>query len=474
MADRAGTAAWAREEFGDAELGDARRTYRLVRMANRSAMRPAGRVLEVFSSSAERQGAYDFLENHDIDASAVAKAMYVATSRRCAEDAYVFVSVDGSSLTLSDRRKTKDFGAVGSTRQGACGLKVVSAYAVSSQGVPLGILSQIWWSRAPGLKRNDCHARPLEEKETQHWVDAMDASIDVLAQGAPTTQAWFVLDREGDKRHCLEHVDTLKGHRFTIRSSYNRRLSDEGDRRCYMLDELRRKRPIAVYELDVASECLRKARRVRMELRATKVTLRVAERRSNRFTEQEVHVVEARERGTPPRGEKRIEWRLLTNHPVHSGEDARLVVFSYSQRWRIEEFHKTWKSGACNVERCQLRAMKHVIKWATIMAAVASRIERIKVLSRTEPELPASSELSRHEIRALVLLKREHKKRTETIPDGTPTIAQAALWLAELGGYTGAKSSGGPPGSITIRRGFDQIAVVATALKRLEAEGKLR
>jgi len=148
-------------------------------------------------------------------------------------------------------------------------------------------------------------------------------------------------------------------------------------------------------------------------------------------------------------------------------------VFSYAQRWRIEEFHKTWKSGACNVERCQLRAAKHVIKWATIMAAVASRIERIKVLSRSTPDLPASAELGPYEIQALILLKREYKKRTEIVTE-SPTIAQAALWLAELGGYTGVKSSGGPPGSITIRRGFDQIAAIATVLKRLDADGKLR
>ena len=34
--------------------------------------------------------------------------------------------------------------------------------------------------------------------------------------------------------------------------------------------------------------------------------------------------------------------------------------------------------------------------------------------------------------------------------------AQAALWLAELGGYTG-KWSGGPPGSTTIGRGLERV-----------------
>jgi hypothetical protein len=49
--------AWAYEEFGHAELGDTRRTMRLVRMAASLAERPGGKILDVFRSSAEQQGA---------------------------------------------------------------------------------------------------------------------------------------------------------------------------------------------------------------------------------------------------------------------------------------------------------------------------------------------------------------------------------------------------------------------------------
>ncbi len=154
-------------------------------------------------------------------------------------------------------------------------------------------------------------------------------------------------------------------------------------------------------------------------------------------------------------------------------EQARLVIFGYTQRWRIEDFHRSWKSGACNVENTQLRAKEHVIRWATLLSAVALRIERLKHISRSEPDLPASVELTRHEIEALVHLKRIDKKRNETIPDVMPTIAQATLWIAELGGYTG-KSSGGPPGSITIRRGLDRLRPAAKLLKALQLPGKLR
>ena len=66
-----------------------------------------------------------------------------------------------------------------------------------------------------------------------------------------------------------------------------------------------------------------------------------------------------------------------------------------------------------------------------------------------------------------------HKSNNQPDPSSTPSIAEIVLWIAEFGGYTG-KSSGGPPGGITIRRGLDLIAPVAVALEQLEADGKMR
>jgi ISXO2-like transposase domain/Transposase DNA-binding len=48
---------WVRDELGSASLPDRRHRKRGIVMLKRMAQRPAGRVLDVFSSSAERQGA---------------------------------------------------------------------------------------------------------------------------------------------------------------------------------------------------------------------------------------------------------------------------------------------------------------------------------------------------------------------------------------------------------------------------------
>jgi hypothetical protein len=47
-------------------------------------------------------------------------------------------------------------------------------------------------------------------------------------------------------------------------------------------------------------------------------------------------------------------------------------------------------------------------------------------------------------------------------------MGEAVLWITQLGGYTG-KSSGGPPGAITIGRGLDRLKERAEALEDLES-----
>jgi hypothetical protein len=265
------------------------------------------------------------------------------------------------------------------------------------------------------------------------------------------------------------HEAGQEGHRFTVRGSWDRLIEATGKDKQYLRGWLDREAPGGEYTLKVSAGPKRAARDARIVVRSAKVVLRLRDRWNKTETTMPVTAVWAREEGTTPAGEDPIDWLLLTNASVDSFAQAQHVIFGYTQRWRVEEFHKTWKSGACKVEQTQLRTQRAVILWATILAAVAVRVERLKRLARTVPEQPADLELTRHELRALVLLKRKHKKRNEIIPDTVPSIAQAVLWIAQLGGYTG-KSSGGPPGSITIRRGLEYLRPAARILELLEAD----
>nr|WP_235880176.1 IS4 family transposase [Polyangium aurulentum] len=470
LASRQETREWAHEEFGHAQLGDARRTVRLVRMAAEAARHPGGTVLEVFRCHAEQQGTHDFLANPHIRESDILDAMAVATAGRCEGQPFIFVVVDGTSLRLTDRKYAKDFGAVGSTTLGARGLKVVHAYAVSPDGVPLGILDQQWWNRVPQKKRNDCHLRVVAAKETRHWLRTIEASKERLV--ASTTRVWFQLDREGDRYATLKTLHST-GQWFTVRSTYGSRFIQHGRRKKRLTDVLARTRVRGIHRLFVRPRDDRAGRTATLRIRTTAVVLDMLERPTGEQYALPVNVVDVHETGTTPRGEEPIHWRLLTNHPIDTDEDVALVLHGYSQRWRIEDLHRTWKSGACRVEDTQLRSTQSVVKWAMIMAATAARIERIKLLARTDPSRPASIEFGPHEIAATLLMKQKYKKRSEVISNSMPEIGQFTTWLAELGGYTG-KSSGGPPGSVTIKRGLDFILPIAAALAALDEQRKKR
>jgi hypothetical protein len=464
---------WAHEEFGSIKLGHASRTKRLVRMGAQAAIRPAGKVTGVFVDAAALEGAYRWLESPAVQVEAVIEGIGRACARRASRCTFVFVPVDGSSVTLVDKAKAKDFGAIGTTGQGARGVKVLGAIAVSPEGVPLGVAALETWNRKPGSKRRKKKkkpngSRPTKEKETQRWLDAITHTCERFVECAPKTRCWFQLDREGDSWPVLHHLERT-GHWFTVRASRDRRLAGSTpSHRRFLRKTLARAPVLGVIEVEVAPGHHRQGRLAKLSVRAISVCLELRDPWTKKCRPLTVNAVWAREARTTPRGEKPLDWLLLTNHAVDSFEDACLVVKGYCQRWRIEEFHKTWKSGACNVEDSQLRSAATAMKWATILAAVAVRIERLKFLSRTNPALPASAELTPHEIRALVLWKRRHKKRTEPNPSPTPALAEAVVWIAQMGGYTG-KSSGGPPGSITIGRGLDRLRQLAEGIEDLES-----
>jgi hypothetical protein len=461
---------WAQEVFGDAVFEDRRWRTRLIAMAARAACAPGGKVSSVYRDDAQRQGAYGLLENAEVGAEAVARPVFAATARACAEESFVYCVVDGSSLSLTDHQRNKGFGPIGTRSQGARGLKVMNALTVSAKGVPIGLTAQEWWLRRDkvpaGQRTADRDKREVIEKETQRWIDAMVRSEAVMAEHAPRTRLWFQLDREADAWPILRHADE-SGHWFTVRGSHNRWVRGKDGRRVFLRDALAGEPMATEYELTVTAGCKRTARTARMQVRACILPFELRDKRTLQRATQEIGVVLAREAGTVPVGEAPLDWLLLTNRPLTTASEIREVILGYAQRWRIEDFHRAWKSGACRVEENQLHSAEAVKKWATILAAVAVRVERIKLLSRRDPERPASEEFSPLELRALVLLRFGKDGPQKLAPGTVPTLGEVTTWLAQIGGYTG-KSSGGPPGSVVLSRGLEELAV---AVRALEAAG---
>ena len=422
---------------------------------------------EVFNDAAARQGAYGLLETDAVPRSGIAGAVFAAGARRCAAMPFVFVPVDGSSVAVTDDAGAKGFGSVGSRAVGGRGLKVMNALLVSPEGVPVGLGAQVWWTRTGAPRKKDHARRPTEQKETQRWLEAMQQTRDVLRANAPKARPWFQLDREGDAWPIISDAGAAEAW-FTIRGNHDRRVKLANGSVTRLRTLIGKQRRACTYRLAVSAGPRRAERTARMAVRACTVTLDFMNTITKKHFAKTVNVVLAREERTTPKGEKPIEWMLLTNRPISTAAEMTQVVLGYAQRWRIEVFHRTWKSGACNVERMQLRSVAAAEKWATVLAAVAVRIERLKQMSRQEPERPATDEFTPVELRAIALVRFDTKAKKHLPKGAVPTIQQAVLWVAEIGGYTG-KSSGGPPGSIVISRGLREVLAVAKALRALAA-----
>jgi hypothetical protein len=455
---------WAQEEFGHARLGHALRVRALVRTATGCARRPGGKITSVFNLSADRESAYRLIENQAIAPEAVMAAAHQAAARRCAEAQFAYVPVDKTSLNITDRAQEKGFGMIGTNASGATGLNVLSALAVTPDGVPQGLAYQRYWAR-PRKQKSSRRAKkkaPLGERESHLWQEAMASVATTFAEQTNGCRPWFQIDREGDVSGALGWaVDG--GHLLTVRAQHNRRVTVEDQPKTYVRDQLEGLPPLGVYKVHKSPRPGQSERTATVEVRAATMTLDIpVDETQKRRRDLRINVVLVSE-PHPPAGEEALDWLLFTTAPVTSFAEAVAVVFGYAQRWRIEEFHRAWKTGTCNVEESQARSPKHLIRWAVLLASVAVRVVRLAYLARALPNAPASIEFSKDEVLAIKMVVKPRN------PPTNPTLGQVIGWLASIGGYGGPKSAGGPPGPIVLTRGLEHIQPMVTAIVGLRA-----
>ena len=468
---------WAEVEFGQVELGDRRRTRRLVELAAEVASRPAGKVTQACRTSASQEGAFRWLANQALDHRPVARAIERATLGRCKTAKRVFVPIDATSISVTDEKGSKDLGAVGTWSQGGRGVHAMTAFAVAEDGRPLGICGQRMWvreqrSRLEGSERS----ASTDDRETRFWMDLLQSTQADFADVAPDCRPWFQLDRGAD---CWPVLDAA--HRLnlllTVRSAHDRRL----DGRTRLLWSELSRRPVSAHlriTVPARPPARRRERRngqrihwmtpprpariAKLALRAAAVPV-VLTTIKGRTSTVELNAVFVRELDRP--ADDRLEWMLITTHPVRTRAEVLAVVRGYTLRWRIEELHRTWKRGLCRVEDSQLRSRGALFKWATLLAAVASRAMQLTYRARNEPDVPATEELTTTELEALISLRRPKNIRLNHVP----TLALAVRWLADLGGYVGPRN--GPPGPTVVGRGLHDVLAAARAF---EHRDKLR
>jgi len=161
-------------------------------------------------------------------------------------------------------------------------------------------------------------------------------------------------------------------------------------------------------------------------------------------------VLHATERDAP-KGRDRIDWKLITDLPIGSREEAIEKLNWYAMRWKIETFHKILKSGF-RAEEVRLRTAERIVNLIAILCILSWRVFWMTMVNRSMPDASPEIALTSTE---LYLLDQLVPDRPGPVPPNS-TLALYLTKLARLGGYL-ARAKDPPPGNLVMWRGLTRL-----------------
>jgi hypothetical protein len=444
---------WAHAEFGAAELGDARRTRRLVQLAQQLAERPEASLPQALQQGAALKAAYRFFDNADIAPAHILAPHVVSSLTRMQGHPVILAVQDTTALNYAAHPATAGLGPT--TSNAGHGMLCHGTLAFTPERLPLGVLSVRLWARSSVKHGNTRRTRPITEKESQKWLDSVRA-VAGLKSRVPGARWVSVADRESDAFEFFTEAQAL-GVDVLVRAAWNRNV--EGPE-AQVFPTLAAAPVVAHKTLRLPASAQRKARIARLAVRACALTLNSPRHGlAHGLAPLALWGVWAYE-SQPPAGVAPLDWKLLTSVPVTTSEAALERLDWYSVRWGIEQWHKTLKSG-CRIEARQLESAERLQRLFAVYAVIAWRIMYATLLARIVPDMACTAVLQDDEWQALYC--RIH--RTPTPPATAPPLRQAVRWIARLGGFLG-RAGDGEPGTQTLWLGFQEL-IAMTEMYRI-------
>jgi len=451
-------AQWAQEEFALAELGDRRRTQRLVNIAARLAENPGGTLPQALPRWKELKAAYRFFDQPKVGPAEVQTPHWEATRSRCREPGEYLLIEDTTALDFSSHWATEGLGPIGNGRGRGLLLHTTLAVRVEHwnleqrpEGVALGLFYQQSWVRTgpPKRGRESWRQRLQRPRQSQCWTAALDQT-----PPPPPGSQWVLLaDREADFYEPIEHCQRL-GVDFIIRSFRNRAQMDAPGHLHAAVGQLPER---GAMEVELRARTGMAARVASVQVRSGPLHLKGPERPGQALGSLSLNVVEVRE-PNPPAGVAALHWTLLTSLPCEGWAQAQRIVGRYTARWWIEEYHKALKSGA-GVEQSQLARAHRIETLTAVLAIIAVRLLNAQWLARVRPQEAVDPESFGPQ--ALAILAVEWGE-----PPNGWTHQTALVAVARLGGFM-ARKGDGQPGWQTIWRGWQRLLWMCRAVDAL-------
>jgi len=429
---------WAAQEFGGAELGDKRLNERLVASAQALGAMP-GHTL-----SAARQGDWPMVkgyyrmidkpETEALNCEAILAPHRERTVQRMMGQATVLCIQDGTALNYNQLEQCIGLGVLSKNQTGAQtrGLHLHSTFAVSTEGLPLGVLNAQFSAPQP---KSDTDTRstasiPIEEKKTFAWIEGLRDCVELDKQLANTHQI-CVMDREADFFELFDEQRKTDKVDLLVRSKHDRSIDEQGG---HLFESVRASPACGEIVIQVPRQSTRTKKSKQQAKpghvqRSATVALRYLdiELRPGLYQKDKapikltvVHVQET----SQPNDDDPVEWFLLTTCEVSNPEQAQQILRWYCLRWRIEDWHRVLKSG-CNIEKLQHKTAERLKRAIAINLVIAWRIMLMTLLGRKCPDLAAEVLFSDLEIQVLMATA----KKT----DPTPAVGASRAFGRSIG-----------------------------------------
>lgn len=452
---------FGQRNFGQADLGDKRRTQRLVKVADQMVHRPGGTLPEKFNSPNDLKAMYRLLDSPSVTHEAILQShqRHLFDEVLGRESDYTLLISDATELEYTKRDSVADdLGQIGNGfRRGFIAQNVLAVNPETRK--TLGLANQVL-HRRPKVKKGETKTerQKRESRESLLWLKA--------TRGLPADRKLVdVCDRGADTSEFIEH-QSKSGRTFLIRSSQNRNCfaghsGNSNDKK--KLHDLARQQPsLGSWELEVAKKSefksphrrkgkkrnvIRKKRTATIQVSAAPVSLKTS--RSKSAPTIGIWVVRVWE-SNPPKGQERLEWFLITNHDVATFEDAWQVAEWYETRWVIEEYHKCLKTGM-KIESYQFTDTDRLEPAIALTSVTAITLLNLRDDSRDETtkDRPAIEYLDKEYIEILSMWRHGKVKLNWT-------VHEFVLALARLSGHQNRKGDH-PPGWQKLWKGWHEL-----------------
>lgn len=447
----------AAEEFSGAELGDERRTKRLIKIVTAVERDPGISFPKAMRSDAELEAFYRFVNNESFSADQILKPHRDASWQRARDAQDVLVIHDTTHVELPGEPRE----GMGLTTSGHYGFLahvslVVSRYGQTPLGVPrIETITRTGRKWSQRKRRRSIVEMNDPTRESLRWIRAIE-ELETARKGQ--FEALHVMDAEGD---FFGLFSALRDHRarFIIRAGQLTRNIIDAESERQLIEVINEIEPRATRTIEISSRkqpmgraASASRRHPARQARTTIVAIGAKRIQIPRtfYSKQDeddvvVNVVRVWET-KPPKGELPIEWVLLTTEPIRTKADLGRVVDAYRCRWLIEDFFKALKTG-CALEKRQIDSYSAMCRVLALLAPIACRLLLLRAAFRDAPDSKANLLFDAVELTLIA----EAQVRPAPIPE---TTGDALTLLARLGGHL---KSNGPPGWQTLGRGYETL-----------------